>query len=355
MLLESDFSSCIHFSNWKLHRKLFFDCPAFAQKKKNGIMLGFSSVTFLTNTKMFLRARLLPSFLILASVALVAHFPLSPQVNAFDATCLDIVGSAPAVAGLGGMGTAGGLSFNKIGGAPSDVYESCMRDTNGGTPDGKQLEGFAWLTNVGWISLYCPAGLGQSNMGVPCTGAYTLGYGVTMPSDATGLLRGHAWGDNVGWIAFNCLDTGSCAIPFGVKVETDPNPACLGRVYGSVKPDPACPNHTAADTMAWSSSLGWINLDGLVFPMGLIPTVNMDVFVRIMTDGSSGAPISLKDGLFNLSTMPVADGSQGYQVEVFAQDKVSSVPIPLDPVNFDVTFNLVWDDTVGVNWRFWVS
>ncbi len=60
------------------------------------------------------------------------------------------------------------------------------------------LAGWAWSSNIGWISFNC------SNRGT----CGTVPYAVTI--DSSGIFSGWAWNDVIGWISFNCSNTGTC-------------------------------------------------------------------------------------------------------------------------------------------------
>ena len=61
-------------------------------------------------------------------------------------------------------------------------------------------------------------------------------------------LHGWAWSSNVGWISFNCADTGSCATSNYQVTVSAPVPA-----------DPAYGTGTATlNGYAWNSNIGWI-------------------------------------------------------------------------------------------------
>jgi len=79
----------------------------------------------------------------------------------------------------------------------------------------KELSGYAWSSNIGWISMNC------SNTGTCGTG----NYGVTL-NEETGNLTGHAWSSNIGWLQFGGLSgfpTGSStqAINANISSTTD--------------------------------------------------------------------------------------------------------------------------------------
>jgi hypothetical protein len=64
----------------------------------------------------------------------------------------------------------------------------------------QDLNGWAWSSNVGWISFNCLTG---GSCG-------TSDYKVRL-DDQTGAMSGYAWSSNVGWISFNAADISGCA------------------------------------------------------------------------------------------------------------------------------------------------
>lgn len=63
---------------------------------------------------------------------------------------------------------------------------------------GDNLSGFAWSSNIGWISMNCTD-----------TGScQTSNYGVNVQPG--GDLSGFAWSDNIGWVSFNASDVAGC-------------------------------------------------------------------------------------------------------------------------------------------------
>jgi hypothetical protein len=91
---------------------------------------------------------------------------------------------------------------------------SCGEVDYGVLNDGAgNLSGFAWSENAGWINFAPePPGWGSP--------------GVTVDS-ATGELSGYAWAENFGWISFSCANTTSCGV-VDYRVRTgwicDPRP-----------------------------------------------------------------------------------------------------------------------------------
>lgn len=119
-----------------------------------------------------------------------------------------------------------------------------------------ELDGYAWSSNIGWISLNCKTGgVGATDI---CS---TSNYKVTLNQDRT--VSGYAWSSNIGWVKFNSLSAfptgaGTNAVSAQV-VGTYPNlsfegwaRACAGTLPGD------CSDMTSrAD--GWD---GWISLRG---------------------------------------------------------------------------------------------
>src|SRR3989344_3554235 len=78
------------------------------------------------------------------------------------------------------------------------------------------LLGFAWSSNVGWISFNsenCDADNSGTSDGAPAgcppSGATIPNYGVNVDK-TTGIASGYAWSSNVGWLSFNQSDLTGC-------------------------------------------------------------------------------------------------------------------------------------------------
>lgn len=70
-------------------------------------------------------------------------------------------------------------------------------------------------------------------------------------------MAGYAWSSNVGWISFNCTNTGTCgSVNYGVHKVAD------GRLCGN--------DTCSVPGYAWSSNVGWIQFGNLLsgFPVG---------------------------------------------------------------------------------------
>jgi len=106
------------------------------------------------------------------------------------------------------------------------------------------MSGWAWSSNIGWISFNC------TNIPSSCP-TPTTGYGVN--EDTSGNITGYAWSPNIGWISFNRVMTGN-------PPSNDINPgtgaiamvSTTGVVTGWAKA-------LSADGNGWD---GWISLSG---------------------------------------------------------------------------------------------
>lgn len=122
------------------------------------------------------------------------------------------------------------------------------------------LDGYAWSSNIGWVSLNCrTGGVGQSNI---CA---TANYRVSI--DPNGNLNGYAWSPNIGWIRFGGLSnfpTGAGTTPANAHFTgTFPDLELTGwarACSGTASPVGTCSdmnNNPAAG--GWD---GWISLRG---------------------------------------------------------------------------------------------
>lgn len=116
------------------------------------------------------------------------------------------------------------------------------------------LKGWFWNDNIGWINLYC-SGLGYTARGIDCGNQK---YGVTI--DSSGYWHGYAW-SSVGWIRFSCEttpeynDVDYCA-KSNFKVRN---------VSAGTTPDISIV--LSPNTYAWSDSVGWMVMFGIVVPL----------------------------------------------------------------------------------------
>jgi hypothetical protein len=130
-----------------------------------------------------------------------------------------------------------------------------------------ELSGFAWSSNVGWISLNCK---NDSN----CA---TSDYRVTINADRT--ITGWGWSSNVGWIKFGGLSAfpvGGGTIANNAEVTgTYPNLTWRGWARAcSATADGRCGTMTmGTNTGSWD---GWISLRGTNYTISANMTTGMN-------------------------------------------------------------------------------
>lgn len=270
-------------------------------------------------------------FLTILSLAILSASVFAATLNVQGAKaaplCYPLKGTGQSVL-VSGVANSGVLKFTL---PPAyQGFTACESDAGNGD---LQLQGWIWDTNLGWISLYCPAGGNQLNLGQQCSNnSYTDEYGVKV--DAYGVFSGYAWSDNAGWISF---DNGAFS---QVRVDVGADSPCAGSVYGYTPPihNPACtPNGGNVDqghqfTFAWSDSVGWLDFSGLTFPGQNLSHVN--VTVTLNNDPST----------LNKKNAPMATGSDPYFLKVSVLDDQMN-PVP-DQGQLDVKVNAIWKDTV---------
>jgi hypothetical protein len=131
-----------------------------------------------------------------------------------------------------------------------------------------ELGGYAWSSNIGWISLNCATG-GVGGASV-CPGSAGPGpksdYKVTI-EEVTGNMTGYAWSSNIGWIRFGGLSgfpTATGNVAQNARVTgTYPNLTMQGWARACAGTDSSA---NSCDTMANNPDAGgwdgWISLRG---------------------------------------------------------------------------------------------
>lgn len=202
----------------------------------------------------------------------------SAYAQAVPATCQDITMAAghtltdaipsPSAAGrAAGVADSGQLNFN----LPADAtYRACTAETGAAWEPGQPIpatviNGWAWNTNLGYVSFACDGtagNLGSNPPGKSLANCGNFTYGVKTVNG--NLLRGFAWGDNIGYISMGC-DAGqnndgtnsvACgSVNYGVKIATT---ATLAEARA------ACPNAQSGDLYGYAraDSVGWMNFCG---------------------------------------------------------------------------------------------
>mgnify|MGYP001619754092 CR=1 FL=1 len=185
----------------------------------------------------------------------IAEFPAYAQQA--SSSCTDITMTAGKTATdsvlVEGIPNSGGVDF----GSPSDItMQACADEPADSQSD---LKGWAWNTNLGWMSFYC--GADGKNNGISCG---TIQYGATL-NTSTGGISGFTWGDNIGWISMS-------GASYGVKVAIADGSAGT-----------ACPDSKKGDLYgyAWTDTVGWMNFCGAHVDLDALTETPPDIILPI--------------------------------------------------------------------------
>jgi len=156
------------------------------------------------------------------------------------------------------------------------------------------VSGFAWSSNIGWIS-FNSTNCDSDGDGITDTGNYSQcpvglsisDYGVNI--DSNGILSGYAWSSNVGWISFNRSETGTPPdTPFNgpeTYIAKVSNPSQLGSgnvtVEGWARALAACDSIPCSSSGAGSNTGGW---DGWI-KLGPLVIAGTDYGVYVDSNG----------------------------------------------------------------------
>ncbi|MBI5413077.1 hypothetical protein HZA42_01865 [Candidatus Peregrinibacteria bacterium] len=182
-------------------------------------------------------------------------------------TYTDAVSSPSATGREAGIADSGQLNFD----LPADeTYRACTAETTADWEPGQPVpatvfNGWAWNTNLGYVSFACDGtagNLGSNPPGKSLANCGNFTYGVKTVNG--NLLRGFAWGDNIGYISMGCdagqnndgtNSVGCGNTNYGVKIATA---ATLAEAQT------ACPGAQSGDLYgyAWADSVGWMNFCG---------------------------------------------------------------------------------------------
>jgi len=125
-----------------------------------------------------------------------------------------------------------------------------------------ELEGYAWASTIGWISMNCDQTTAGTNT---CASAGGHDYSVSIDTD-TNLVTGHAWSPNVGWIQFGGLGdfptVGTATINNDARVvglDSDYTFTGWARACSATDGGNCSSMETDTNTGGWD---GWISLSG---------------------------------------------------------------------------------------------
>ncbi len=273
-------------------------------------------------------------FVAVISIMVIGAFAVADAYAQGSYLCSDLTGASGGTCGI----DAGCMDFNTTPPSSSFAAQVCGPTIAvvGGVAQDLELHGWAWDTNLGYVSLYCDTA-GKNN-GVACG---SIPYGVKVDV-TTGKMSGWAWSDNMGWISFGCqggLNQGyACG---SVNYNTLIN-LSIGKDLGKIT------------GYAWADTVGWFN-----FQTGNASAKLLSLMMRTSTSATdwgvwTKAEVeddTLTDEQKNVqplkSTMPVAGTGEGYDIFVNVAD-IAGNPIE-GGGGLDLDIVTTWEDTVGYN------
>jgi hypothetical protein len=190
-----------------------------------------------------------------------------------------------------------------------------------------ELAGYAWSSNIGWISFNCDqTDLGGTN---ECATGGTGNSDYAVSISASGILSGYAWSSNIGWISFN--ETSGFPVGLGTEtVRAQLNSSETGLIGWARAIGP-----NANGVSGWD---GWISMSGIANDTNNYQvTFDGDRFdsyawgddvmgwIYMNPDNLSGVRLKIKEPIFNVSCdILIEDGIDdntarpGQEVELFA-------------------------------------
>lgn len=108
-------------------------------------------------------------------------------------------------------------------------YTGATQQSSGPTSGTSELSGWAWSSNIGWISFNSnDSGTGNGGSGKSSV-AYEVDLSTTTGSSYA-TFSGYAWSPNLGWLSFQPSDAASCG--GGASALVDSNGNLVGQVSG---------------------------------------------------------------------------------------------------------------------------
>jgi hypothetical protein len=129
-----------------------------------------------------------------------------------------------------------------------------------------EASGFAWSSNIGWISFNCLDSSGWSSPQQSTCGVANYGVDVeTAAGPNQGNFSGYAWSSNIGWIRFDpdadASGTGCTAAPCAAKLNLDGTVTGWARAC-SVLSSADCSGSTMKANSITGGWDGWIKMSG---------------------------------------------------------------------------------------------
>lgn len=257
--------------------------------------------------------------------------------NPADRAATDPVNSPNAPGRVANVGDSGTLDFN----LPQDAaYQTCISTSKQSwKPEGQSdaitgyfVNGWAWNTNLGNVSMYCKDGV--NGPGASC-GAVDYGV-VALPK--VGLIRGFAWGDNIGWISMGCDVIGGAGTNLGVSCGGVPYGVQIARQAEVGKTLSECGPLQVGDLYgyAWTNNVGWMNFCGA--HVDVTPPYSINVSTEISKEVEIGAEAGMGGNDVH------ANGSDAYNIIV----RILDGGVPVDNIdNIAVSIDdIKWTDTL---------
>lgn len=284
------------------------------------------------------------AFIVLVISGFVSLQPITDSAstaNASDAglpVCSDITMTPlnraetdPVPALLGGVADSGTLDFGDVLSQPD---QACVDNatTTRFAQEGKQVHGWVWNTNLGYMSMACENGLNNTSA------CGDIDYGAVLKPAVDGLndssVFGFSWGDAMGWVSMGCsegnnLGTACGGVDYGVKAAINDGVAseyCVGSGEGGTL------NKGDLYGYAWSDSVGWVNFCG----------AHINDFNNAAAIGDFRAEVT-----FGTSTSTVyANGRDSHDIIVKVYETQNGVETLMAPENYRIEVETTETNTV---------
>lgn len=240
------------------------------------------------------------------------------------------------------------------------------------------ITGYAWSSNIGWISFNCLNRTASNPNGI-CASEGGIDYGVTV--DAAGNLNGHAWSSNIGWIQFGGLSgfpsasgnaggnarlTSSNELQGWARVCTVFQTGCSG----ALKPNAERGgwdgwislrgnNHTVEFTggsvaagptnhYAWGSAIvGWIDFNPGFNPITILPNPSINSFTATPDEVELGTDVTLNWNVQGMDSCTATNnrGATDWTGNVNAADSITHAQT-VTPPEGDTVYTLACESTL---------
>lgn len=244
-----------------------------------------------------------------------------------------------------GVADSGQLRFDVV----DSAYRGCITadtDTRGAVSSAHFFDGWAWNTNLGYVSFSCQSG---KNLDVEC-GATDYGAYYTKPGAGqdSSVINGFIYNDNMGWVSMSCtggfndgVDCGSTTYGVSIVNNSGVISACSGAATFL--------NEGDLYGYAWSDSVGWINFCGAhVANSGAKEQITPPV-ISIDTSTVLNPATNVENGVVyaNGVTLPngvaYANGVAYHEITIGIDE--NGTPVEENP-DRSVAITTTWNDTI---------